>query len=189
MEAYLISLSGWFAETYSITNLEKPRLFFWKTGMQRQIWSQQCRCIKHFSRGINVVLLHRLCCFSLQNAILLSEDLCRKDRAVLILGESLQLFTVTFATDSMHERKACKKENSETTFAFNEGQFGDFRKSHIVISQESEETSAISAFFFYKMAFWGYFVPLKMSVKHTWRAEREILSERSKVRYNHAAAF
>lgn len=100
---------------YSSTNLEKPRLFFWKIGMQRQIWSQRCRCIKHFSRGINVVLLHRLCCFSLQNPILLSEDICRKDKVVL--GDSLQLFTVTYGTDSMHELKACK--NFETTFAFN----------------------------------------------------------------------
>lgn len=72
MEVYLICLSGWFAETYT-TNLEKPKLSFWNIGKQRQIWSQHCRCIKHFSRGINVVLLHRLCRFSLKKAILLSE--------------------------------------------------------------------------------------------------------------------
>lgn len=78
METYLICLFGWFAETYFTTNLEKPKLFFWNIGMQRQIWSQHCRCIKHFSRGINVVLLHTLCCFSLQKRIFLSEDLCRK---------------------------------------------------------------------------------------------------------------
>lgn len=114
-----------------------------------------------------------------------------KNSVVLILGDSLQLFTITFTTDSMHEPKACKK-NSETTFAFNEDewQFGDFKKNNILISQKSEEISATNAFFFlYKMAFWGCFMPLKMSVKHTWRVEREILSECIKVRYNCAVAF
>lgn len=69
---------------------------------------------------------------------------------VLIVGDSLQLFTITFPTDSMHELKACKKENSEASFAFNgdEGQFGEFRRSHTHISQESEETPATSASFF-----------------------------------------
>lgn len=47
----------------------KQRLFFWKIGMQRQIWPQHCRCIKHFGRGINVVLLHRRCCFSLETKL------------------------------------------------------------------------------------------------------------------------
>lgn len=32
-------------------------------------------------------------------------------------------------------------------------------------------------------------MPLKMSVKHTWRVEKEILSEHIKVRYNRAVAF
>lgn len=122
----------------------------------------------------------------------LRGSLQKKTSVVLILGDSLQLFTITFTTDSMHEPKACKKENSETTFAFNEDewQFGDFKKNNILISQKSEEISATNAFFFlYKMAFWGCFVPLKMSVKHTWRVEREILSECIKVRYNCAVAF
>lgn len=101
-----------------------------------------------------MVLLHRLCCFSLQNTILLSEDLCRKDRAVLMVGRNLQLFSLAFRTDSLHELKACE-ENSEATLTFNEGEglFGDFGKSHIVISQELEETSAVNAFFLYKTAF------------------------------------
>lgn len=171
-------LSGWFAETYSTTNLESWGFSFEKIGMQRQI----CRCINHFGRGINVVLLHRLCCFSLQNTILLSEDLCRKDRAVLMVGRNLQLFSLAFRTDSLHELKACE-ENSEATLTFNEGEglFGDFGKSHIVISQELEETSAVNAFFLYKTAFWVFFMALKTHLWNiplkVWKVEREILSE------------
>lgn len=88
------------------------------------------------------------CAASLQNTILLSEDLCRKERVVLTVGRNLQLFSFTFWTDSLHEPKACE-ENSEATLTFNEGEglFGDFGKSHIVVSQELEETSAVDAFF------------------------------------------
>lgn len=60
----------------------------------------------------------------------------------------MQLFTFTFGTDSLQKPKACEKENSETTSAFNEdeGLFGDFRKSHIFIGQELEETRAVNIF-------------------------------------------
>lgn len=155
----------------------KQRLFFWKIGMQRQIWPQHCRCIKHFGRGINVVLLHRRCCFSLETK-LLSKYLCRKDRAVLMAVLNLQLFTFISGTDSLHLSKDCEKESSETTSAFNEDErlFGDFRR-HIVISQGLEETSVINAL--YKTAFWACFKSLKICL---WRVplkdrrlERQIL--------------
>lgn len=63
-------------------------------------------------------------------------------------GRDLQLFTFTFGTDSLQKPKDCEKENSETAFAFNEdeGLFGNFRESHIVIGQELEETRAVNIF-------------------------------------------
>lgn len=113
-----------------------------------------------------MVLLRRLCCFSLQNTILLSEDLCRKDRVVLRVGGNLQLFIFTFGTDSVHE-----KENSETDFAFNEdeGLFGDSRKSHVVISQDLEETSTVNTFFVRDSILSFFHASINMSVKHTFK--------------------
>lgn len=136
--------NGIFLRFMSMSSTDrKLRLFIWKIVRQRQIRPQHCRCIKHFGRGINVILLHRLCCFSPQNTILLSEDFYSEDRLVLmVVVGNLQVFSFSFWTDSLHEPKACKKEISETTFVFNEdeGLSGDFRKSHTIISQELEKT-------------------------------------------------
>ena len=88
-----------------------------------------------------------------------------------MVGRNMQLFTFTFGTDSLHKPNAYEKENSETTFAFNEdeGLFGDFRKSHIFISQELEESCAVNAFFAQDSILRFFDTSKNIFVKHTFK--------------------
>lgn len=123
-----------------------------------------------------MVLLHRLCFFSLQNPVLLSED--RKDRVVLILGNSLQLFTIPFITDSMHELKAGKKKKSLLhLMKMKDNLETSERAIFLTVKSQRKYLLPMPFFFFVQDGILRCFVPLKMSVKHTWRMEREILSE------------
>lgn len=99
---------------------------------------------------------------------------------MLIMGVNFQLFIFISRTDSLHLSQACKKESSQSSFAFNEDEklFGDFR-SHIVISKGLGEVSAINVFLFFlhKTTFWVCLYSKNMSVKYIFK-RRETRGEK-----------